>query len=431
MTLDDAILTYWKSLTEMKKSEIENIKEELIEIANNAYYKCHRGDNFENPVFTIEYYISEEELCRYIPLELYNSKLDDDTKKKLIFLMLKNCDKDRWETKNYPFHFMVDKIVDNDIEKWVKYLVRRNTLSPPEIIFKNSDRVMSSKAINNSEKILYYLSLSYVLDKGVLFNQYTMHLLNSEFAEEIKADIANIILGEEGIKEFIEKARSLVFTLCVKHNFVKFDFDKDKEKDIIANLKNTPEIVSKDYVVAFSNAMSKIYPSNFESTKRHVTKWMLFVIPPDQKRKAIMEIMDENDKQSVFGAVDFIRSNLREFNVTDTSTSFAFDLERDGNFLKNIIDKGISSTEGDIRNLFYILAFVLLDEKAIEKYVDKSLEDDAIKVRDSLAEVALSGMKYENIDNERRKKLIKYAVEKKVKLNKKQGDRIKKFGSYF
>ncbi|OQX22079.1 MAG: hypothetical protein BWK75_01665 [Candidatus Altiarchaeales archaeon A3] len=422
MTLDDAILTYWKSLTGMKNSEIENIKEELIDVANNTYYKHYYRDY---PHITIEYYIREGELCEYFPLELYESKLDDDTKKKLIFLMLKNSDKDTWI--KYPFHFMADKIIDNDIEKWVNYLVRKDILSPPEIIFKNSDRIMSSKAINNFEKILYYLSLSYVLDKGILFNQYTEHLLNSEFAEGIKADIANLILGEEEIKEFIEKARSLVFTLCVKHNFVKFDFDKDKEKEITAKLKNTPEIVSKDYVVAFNKAMSEIYPSNFGSTKRHVAKWMLSVIHPDQKRKTIIEIMDENDKQSVFGVVDFIQSNLKEFNVTDTSTSFAFDLERDGNFLNNIIDKGISSEEGDIRKLFYILVFVLLDEKDIGKYIDKSREDDAIKVRDALAEVALSVTKYKDIDNERRKKLIEYVVGKKVKLNKKQQNRIKKF----
>jgi len=93
--------------------------------------------------------------------------------------------------------------------------------------------------------------------------------------------------------------------------------------------------------------------------------------------------------------------------------------------LEGIIKEGINSAECDMRSLFYGLAFVLLDD--IEGYVNHSLSDAAIKVRNTLSDVALSPYKYKEMDDERREKLLKYVLDKNVNLSKRQQGRMKKF----
>jgi len=406
--MDDArILEYWESRIELDEPEIQKIKKHLIVIYRGVYFedypKTARG--------IIDMFFPDENkhLDNWIPFEIEDSDLENYIKKKLMILMLEHS-ADGYGHRDFPYHFMVNKIMGKrkGVRKWLKYLMRKDETSPNGIFFENSSKVMMSEKISDLEKILYFFSLSNSL-KGSVLNELTTNLLASEMSEELKIDIANLIMDPDDLKEFIEEMNSALALSAIKTGDLKF-----QDKDFVKDLPDIEPIVSEDLVNDFFIAFREIYPSDFEHTRRHVCKWELSILPVKDKKKMIKYIMDEKDKHTILGAADYLQLHSKEF---------------DNKFLKKIVENGINSVECDVRRLFYGLAFTLLDD--IEKYIDMSLNDSAKKVRNTLADVALSPYKYKDMPRDTRKKLINYVILRNVKLKKRQQGRLRKLKNKF
>jgi|GEM_PF-3434055 len=405
---ENEILNYWKSLTGLDKAgirKIGNIEKQIIDMAKHVYYEHFYK---EHSWFDILDYIRDDSLCTYIPFELSESDLDKNVKKKLMVLILE-CSSKGYGYRKLPYHFMVDSITGEGehIRKWLRYLVREDRITSREIIFKNSGKVMTSKNISDAEKILYYFSLPAVFKNNTFFNEFTVNLLesSSSISEEMKTDIANLIMDPGELEEFLKEAVNALTLSSIKSGDLKFE-----GAPFLDNLSDFEPPVSMDLVNDFRMSLWGVYISSFEHTRRHVCRWMLSLLTLKDKKKAIKDLMDDGDKFMLFGAGDYLQFHGKEF---------------DNKFLKDLIEEGTDSVDCDIRYLFYGLAFILLDD--IEKYVDYSLRDKAIKVRNTLADVTLSPYKYKEMDDERRKKLIKYVIDKNVELGKRQQGRLKKF----
>jgi len=403
---EDKILSYWESLTGLDKAgigKIGKIEKQLIDITNSVYYEYYYN---ERSWLGISDYIRDDSLCAYIPFGLSQSDIDNDVKKKLMILMLEHSGKE-YSCRKLPYHFMVNSITDDgkNIREWLRYLVREDTITPREIIFKNSREVMASKNVSDLERILYYFSLPAVLKNNAFFNEFTTDLLNSSLSEEIKTDIANLIMDPDELKEFLKEMTGMLIISGVKLGDIKFE-----DASFLGDLSDFELPVSKDLVSDFHKSLLSVYISDFEHTRRHVCKWMLSLLTLADKKKMIKEVLNEGDKHALFGVGDYLQFHGKEF---------------DSRFLEGIIKEGINSAECDMRSLFYGLAFVLLDD--IEGYVNHSLSDAAIKVRNTLSDVALSPYKYKEMDDERREKLLKYVLDKNVNLSKRQQGRMKKF----
>lgn len=400
------ILNYWESLTGLDEAgmrKIGKIEKQLIDIAENAYYKNYYK---EHSWLGILDYIINDDLCAYIPFELSKSGMDKDVKKKLMVLMLERSVKE-YSYRKLPYHFMADIITGDagNIRDWLRYLVREDYITPREIIFKNSREVMESKNVSDLERILYYFSLPAVFKNNAFFNEFTADLLNSSLSEEMKTEIANLIMNPDELEEFLKETESTLIISGVKLGVLKFE-----GVPFLDNLPDFEPLVSKDLVSDFHKSLWDVHISDFEHTRRHVCKWMLSLVTLGDKKKAIKDVIDEGDKHMLFGVGDYLQFHGKEFN---------------NEFLEGIIKKGVNSAECDMRYLFYGLAFALLDD--IEKYVNHSLRDNAIKVRNTLSDVALSPYKYKEMDDERREKLLKYVLDRKVNLSKRQQGRMKKF----
>ncbi|ODS39217.1 MAG: hypothetical protein A7316_06240 [Candidatus Altiarchaeales archaeon WOR_SM1_86-2] len=404
---DNKILEYWKSLTGLDRSEMRGIKKDLIGVVKRVYFEYYYR---EHSWFDISDYIREDALCTHIPFELSKSDLDGDVKKKLMVLMLEHSGNE-YGYRKLPYHFMVSEIMDDGIRKWLRYMVRKDPVTPRDVIFKNSGKVMASKDVSGTEKMLYYFSLPNVFKNNAFFNEFTANLLKSSpsISGEMKTDIANLIMNPDELAEFLKEAGSALTLSSIKTGDLKFE-----DAPFLDNLPDFKPIVSDDLINDFRMSLWNVRISSFEHTRRHVCKWMLSLLSLKDKKKVIKDIMSENDKPMLLGAGDYLQFHGDEF---------------DNDFLKKTIEGGIDSVESDIRALFYGLAFILLDD--IEGYIDKSLNDKAIKVRHTLANVTLSPYKYKDMDDERKGKLIKYIIDRNVKLTKRQRGRLKKFKMKF
>ena len=403
---EDKILSYWESLTGLDKAgirKIGKIEKPLIDIAEKVYYGYYYN---ERSWFGISDYIRNDALCAYIPFELGKSDMNKDVKKKLMVLILESSGTE-YSYRKLPYHFMVDSITDEgkNIREWLRYLVREDTITPREIISKNSREVMASKNVSDLERILYYFSLPAVFKNNAFFNEFTSGLLNSSLSEEIKTDIANLITDPDELKEFLKEMTGMLIISGVKLGDIKFE-----DASFLGDLSDFELPVSKDLVSDFHKSLLSVHISDFEHTRRHVCKWMLSLLTLADKKKMIKDVLNEGDKHLLLGVGDYLQFHGKEF---------------DNEFLEGIIKKGTGSAECDIRYLFYGLAFVLLDD--IEKYVNHSLSDKAIKVRNTLSDVALSPYKHKDMDDVRREKLLKYVLDKNVNLSKRQQGRMKRF----
>ncbi len=117
------------------------------------------------------------------------------------------------------------------------------------------------------------------------------------------------------------------------------------------------------------------------------------------------------NQQILLGLLDFIHENYSQNKVES----------------KKLLLAGSTSRYPTLRKISYELLFVLDDE--LEDTAQRCIQDTAIEVRKTLGDVALSNMKYTDLDPERRKKLVQLTIEyrNKLHLTHKQEIRLKAY----
>ncbi|MEA2054875.1 MAG: hypothetical protein U9O96_07230 [Candidatus Thermoplasmatota archaeon] len=335
--------------------------------------------------------IDSGEMKAAISLEISKSKiLQDDEKLLLVKSLLEKDSSNILELSGQSYFLSSDLacqtlcnyLIKNKCftEKHVLYLFREDGYSNTSDIIENFRFVIDSKLPQKIKLAYFFMLPSLIKIKKVP-------------KVELIKELTNLFIETKNISEN-DKKRLL---LCI------INHDEEFFKEYFASL---------DKEIRFGLLKSYIWRESI--SLRYVTKAYLSlssISPMDFFTKYHKGGCSHEKQQILLGFFDFIGENY----------------EQNKAGFKKLLLAGTKSNYPTIRKISYELLLVHDDE--LEEIAKMCTNDKASEVRKVLGDVALSNVKYKDLNPERRRKLVKLTIKYKEKMNltNKQEKRLKNY----
>jgi len=273
-----------------------------------------------------------------------------------------------------------------------------------------------------SPQIPYQSCMSYLLEHEPLTEEYLLYLLMGDSESPNESFIRNfqIMLNDRNLSDTVK----IGYYLCLPNIGRRRDTSERLKKakgtdagevyfppfieDLFQSLVEMPE----DLQEGFLRNILNVIDFDFNCVRRQACNWYISQLPTLEEKKEAITRLIEN--------VDCVKSNGDKYiKMCAYDALYSMSEELDANFVRQLLEQGTHSNLGDIRAQCYKHLLLLFDYAV---HVEGCLNDTTKKVRETLVRTALSGTK---MDTRTRLRLSKIIEGKKLKLTKKQKDRLK------
>jgi hypothetical protein len=309
-----------------------------------------------------------------------------------------------------PYQFCVRYLLEHEplTQEYLLYLLMKDEVSPDDSFIHNFQILLNDRNLSDHVKILYYFCL-----RGIaagreflrMLQRATIMLMNSEaIAKENRVKVFELLREPDTFM----RIRITLYGSMSKAKELKVAHTHPFVNDLFQSLEGMPKEIKDEFLYD----LRAVTDHDFNPVRRTVCDWYISQLSTlEEKKEAIVQLLEN---------VDNVKSDdVWHMKKGAYEALYSMSEELDANFVRQLLERGSHSNFYEIRAHCYKYLFLLFD---VDAYVEGCLNDTSKKVQETVVRTALSNTE---MDRGTRLRLAEIIKAKKLKLTKKQKERLK------